>query len=440
MLSKLKTFFGIDGQTTIQTEVIAGITTFLSMAYILAVNTFMLAETGMPAGSVFLATAISAAIATLIMGLYAKYPVALAPGMGVNAFFTYTVVLFGFGYTWEQALAAVFVSGIIFIIISFTGLRKAIINAIPIGLKYAVGAGIGLFIAFIGFKNAGIIVANPATLVSLGAFTPAVLLALFGITITFILYIRGVKGAIFIGMVITAISGLILNGMGVEGMPTYVAGGFDDLTLKPTFFKALSHIGDVVTTKDGWIIIFTFLFIDFFDTAGTLMAVGQQAGLIDDKGELVDGHKALAADSIGTTVGALLGTSTVTSYIESATGIGSGGRTGLTAVVVAILFLLAIPFYPILSVVTAAVTAPALVVVGVLMFGALRNLDWNDLPLIAAAFLTMILMLLTFSISIGIAAGFLFYTIFMVAAKRWNEVHWIMYILSLLFILHFYLL
>lgn len=436
--------------TSIRTEIIAGITTFLAMAYILPVNSFMLGETGMPVAAVFLATALSAAIASIIMGLYANYPVALAPGMGVNAFFTYTVVLFGYGFTWQEALSAVLVSGVIFLIISVTGLRRKIIDAIPLGLKYAVGAGIGFFITFIGLKNAGIIVSNPATFVGLGELThPTVALAVIGLVITVVLYARKVKSAIFIGIVATTIIGLVLGMLGVSNMPAYTGGDLGDLgAIKTTFGVAFMHLGKVLTTKEGWMAIFTFLFIDFFDTAGTLMAVGTQANLLDKEGKLVDGGKALMADSVGTVAGAVLGTSTVTSYIESSAGIETGGRTGLTSVVVGFLFLLSIVAYPLLSVVNGVfipesgivlspVTSPALIMVGALMITSLRNIDWNDIAITISTFFTVIFMLLTFSIAEGIAIGFIFYPILMLATKRGKDVNPIMYGLMVLFILKF---
>lgn len=453
----IKNFFKLEERgTKFSTEIVAGVTTFLAMAYILPVNSFMLNSAGVPLGGVFFATAVAAAIATLVMGFLANLPVALAPGMGLNAFFTYTLV-FTYGLTWQASLAAVFVSGLLFFIISVTGLRKMIINSIPAGLKFAVGAGIGFFITFIGLKNAGIIVSNPATYVGLGDFShPAVLLAIFGIILVVILYSMGNKFALILAIAGTAFVGMILGLLGIDLMPEL------DLTNElftlnnvftgagETFFAAFSGFGDLFKHPEVFGIIFTLLFVDFFDTAGTLMAVGNQAGLIDDEGEIIGSGKALLADSIGTMTGAILGTSNVTSYIESATGIEQGGRTGLTSVTVAILFLLSVFAYPFLSVVNGVydpaldmffspVTAMALVMVGALMVGQLKEIDWNDKAIVIPAFLTIIFMLLTFSIAQGIAVGFVFYPIVMIAQGRAKEVNKMMYALGVLFILSFVL-
>ncbi len=451
----LKTYFKIEERgSKVGTELLAGLTTFLAMAYILPVNSFMLSATGMPIGGVFFATAVAAAIAMLVMGLYANYPVALAPGMGLNAFFTYTIVFF-YGLSWQAALAAVLISGILFFLVSISGLRKKIINAIPQGLKYAVGAGIGFFITFIGLVNAGIIVDDPATLVALGDLGhPTVLLGVFGIILVVILYSMGNKFSLIIAIVATAIIGVILGALGVDFMPAYNAdamGGLFEGT-KITAFAAFSGFGELFEHPEVFGIIFALWFVDFFDTAGTLMAVGNQAGLIDEDGELIGSDRALIADSIGTMSGALLGTSNVTSYIESATGIEQGGRTGLTSVTVAVLFLLSLLVYPLLSIVNGVVvdvndfgdaivyspvTAMALVMVGALMISQLKEIDWNKKEIVVPAFLTIVFMILTYSIATGIAVGFIFYPIIMVAQKRWREVNPIMYVLSFLFIIFF---
>ncbi len=441
--------------TNIKTEFIAGLTIFLAVAYILPVNTFMLAETGMPTGALFLATALSSIIATLIMGLYANFPVVLAPGMGVNAFFTYSVVLYGFGFTWQEGLSIVLISGLLFLIISLTGLRTYIIKAIPNDLRFAVAAGIGFFITFLGLKNAGIVVADSATYVALGDFTqPTVLLAVLTFFLTLILHVRGNKFAIFIGITVSIVVGLILNAAGVEYMPHYEnTGSYKDFgQLSETFGVALQHIGSVLSRKEGWIAIFTFLFIDFFDTTGTLLAVGEHANLINEDGELVDGDKALMADSLGTVAGSILGTSTVTSFVESITGIESGGRTGLTAVFTAMFFALAIFLYPLLSVVTGVtvpgymgaesailspITSPALIMVGAIMISNLKNINWDDSAVTIPAFFTVVFMVLSFTISEGIAIGFITYTVIMFATNRRKEIHPIMYALTLLFILRF---
>ena len=454
-------FFKLEERgTKLSTELIAGLTTFLAMAYILPVNVIMLTTeipgvgaVGMHPGGVFFATAVAAAIASIVMGLMANLPVALAPGMGLNAFFTFSLVLFG-PLEWQGALAAVFVSGILFFIISITGLRKIVINAIPKGLKLAVGAGIGFFITFIGLKNAGIVVGDPNTFVALGDLThPAVMLGIFGILLVIVLYSRGNKFALILAITGTAVVGLILGAFGVDLMPAYdsSSAGLSNVFegAKVTVFGMFDGgFKQLFTSPEAFAIIFTLLFVDFFDTAGTLMAVGNQAGLINDEGEIVGSDKALLADSIGTISGALLGTSNVTSYIESATGIEQGGRTGLTSVVVGILFLLSIFLYPLLSIVNGVfdptlmmnfspVTAMALVMVGALMVGQLKDIDWADKAIVIPAFLTIIFMLLSFSIATGIAIGFIFYPIVKIAQGKAKDVNLTMYILSLLFLAFF---
>jgi adenine/guanine/hypoxanthine permease len=423
--------------TDVKTELLAGLTTFLTMAYILAVNPDMISQTGIPIEAAFLATALSAAVATLIMGLLANYPVALAPGMGLNAFFTYTVV-FGFGMSWQAALAAVFVSGILFLIVTVTGIRKMVIVAIPKQLKLAIGAGIGFFIAFIGFQNAGIIVADQATLVALGDLTEGVvLLAVFGILVTVGLLAFKVKAAIFIGMVLTAVVGLIAGAAGVADMPglptAIISAEFDTSAV----FAFVSGFDELLSHPQTFLVIFTFLFVDFFDTAGTLVAVGNRTNLVDAEGNLENIEKALMADSVGTIVGASLGTSTVTSYIESASGVEVGGRTGLTAVTTAVLFILSIFFAPLLAVVNATVTAPALIVVGILMAQQLGGIDWEDFVSASSGFMAVIVMILSYSISDGIAVGFITYVVASVAAKRTKEINPIVWILLPIFILHY---
>src|SRR5699024_2871065 len=323
---------------------------------------------------VFTATAIAAAVGTLFMGLIAKYPIALAPGMGLNAFFAYTVVL-GYGIPWETALAGVLASGLIFVVLTLTGLREKIINAIPANLKMAVGAGIGLFIAFIGFQNAGIIVGNEATLVSIGDLTsPPVLLAIFGIIVSVVLLTLNIKGGIFYGMIITAIAGMVVGLIEVASGLSGVVGVVTSLA--PTFGQAFSHFGEIFTLE-MLVVILTFLFVDFFDTAGTLVAVATQAGLMKDN-KLPRAGKALLADSAATVVGATVGTSTTTSYVESTSGVAAGGRTGFASVVTAGFFILALFFSPLLSVVTAEVTAPALIIVGVMMSSSLKDIARSE--------------------------------------------------------------
>src|SRR5690625_3723158 len=359
--------------TNYRTEFFAGLTTFLAMAYILFVNPSTLSLEGieqlpdgvtrMDPGAVFTATAIAAAVGSLFMGIIARYPIVLAPGMGLNAFFAYTVVL-GYGIPWETALAGVLVSGVIFMGLTISGLREKIINVIPGNLKMAVGAGIGFFIAFIGFQNAGIIVSDEATLVSLGDLTsPFVLLAIFGVFISIILLSLDIRGGIFYGMIITSIVGMLT---GLIAAPTGISGIVGEVpSLAPTFGKAFANFGDIFTLQ-MLVVILTFLFVDFFDTAGTLVAVASQAGLMKDN-KLPRAGRALFADSAATVTGAIVGTSTTTAYVESTSGVGVGGRSGFTAVVAAGFFLLALFFSPLLSVVTSEVTAPALIIVGVLM-------------------------------------------------------------------------
>lgn len=420
--------------TTVRTEILAGVTTFLAMAYILAVNPAMLGETGMSVQGVFLATAISSAVATIIMGLVANYPVALSAGMGVNALFTYTICG-TMGLTFQGALACVFVSGIIFLIISVTGLRKMIINAIPAQLKLAIGAGIGFFIAFIGLKNAGIIISNPSTFVGLGDFTaPSVVLAIFGILITILLLSRKVPAAVFYGLLITAIAGIVAGLCGIEGMPTLPTAVIStdfDFSLIGAFSSGMN---DLLSHPSCIVAIFSLLFVDFFDTAGTLVAVANRANLIDDNGELENVNKALLADSIGTVFGATMGTSTVTSFVESTSGVEVGGRTGLTAITTGVLFLLSVFFSPLLVAVTSAVTAPALVVVGILMAQQLKGIDWDNFVYAASGFMTVLFMILAYSISDGIAIGFITYALTMVGVGKTKEVKPIVWILVAFFV------
>ena len=431
--------------TNVRTEIIAGLTTFLTMAYILGVNPGMLSATGMPFQSVFLATAISSAVACLVMGLAANYPVALAPGMGVNAFFTYTVVLGG-GYTWQEALAAVLVSGVAFLIISVTGVRKAVIKAIPGQLRLAIGAGIGFFIALIGFVNAGI-VRTGATILELGDIkNPTVLLSVFGLFLTIALIAAGLKAAVFYGLVGTAVVGVVMGLFGIGGMPaipTAIASVSFDFS---TFGACFSGFKTLFTHKDIILVLFVFLFVDFFDTAGTLIAVAQKTDLIKEDGELENVDKAMFADAVGTVVGAVCGTSTVTSFIESSTGVEAGGRTGLTAVTTGVLFIASIFFMPLLSVVgsipvdgafLSPVTSPALICVGIFMAQQLKLIEWDKLALAATAFMTVITMVISYKISDGIAVGFITYALAMAASGKAKQVKPTMWLLCALFITYF---
>ena len=438
----MKKYFQFDELgTNYRREIIGGITTFLAMAYILVVNPITLTLADVPDlpnhlrmdyGAVFVATALSAAIGCLIMGLVARYPLALAPGLGLNAFFAYTVVL-GTGTPWQHALGAVFISSMFFLILTLTGLREKLINAIPIELKHAVGAGIGLFITFVGLQSSGIIVNNDATLVGLGDITqPNTLLSIFGIIVTVILMTRGVKGGVFFGMIITIIAGMIF---GLIDTPTKIVDTVP--SLEPTFGAVFTSFSDPSFYTAAMIgVILTFLFVDFFDNAGTLVAVANQAGFVKNN-KLPRAGRALFSDSIASVTGSVLGTSTVTSYVESSTGVAAGARTGFASLVTAICFLLSLFFFPLLQIVTSYVTAPALIIVGVLMVSSLGNIDWKDFAIAVPSFLTMALMPLTYSIATGIAVGFIFYPITMVVAGRRKEINPIMYLFFIIFVLYF---
>jgi adenine/guanine/hypoxanthine permease len=430
----LDRYFGLVANgTTVRTEVIAGITTFLAMAYIVFVNPFFLGSegAGMDDGAVFVATCLAAFLGTMIMGLYARYPIAQAPGMGLNAFFAFTVVL-GMGIPWQTALAGTFVSGLLFLILALTGVREAVINAIPLQLKLAVGAGIGLFIAFIGLKAAGIVVPDEGTTVALGDLgAPTTLLAVFGIIATAALLMRGLRGAIFYGIVATTAVGVLT---GVIDTPDRIVGAVPSLA--PTFGVAFANLPELLTVQ-LMVVVFTMLFVDFFDTAGTLIAVSNQAGLLDEEGRLPRANKALVSDAVATMGGAALGTSTTTSYIESSAGVGAGGRTGLTSVVTAGCFLLALFFSPLLTVVTAQVTAAALIIVGVMMAKGLGGIAWDRMEYAIPAFVTIIAMPLTYSIATGIALGLLLFPLMMIFKGRAREVSPVMYLLLVAFLAYF---
>ncbi len=439
----IKNFFKIEERgTNVKTEFLAGLTTFLAMAYILFVNPNTLVAnvddgagglislTGLEWGPIFTATAIAAIVGSLVMGLYANYPVALAPGMGMNAFFTWTVVV-TLGYSPWQGFAGIVISGVLFLLLSVSGLRKRVINAIPKNLKLAIGAGIGFFIAFIGLQSAGLIVDNPAVLVGLGDLSdPVVLLAVFGLIITIVMYVLKIRGAILYGIVVTSIVGVIF---GQVGTPS----GIVDVPPAPYVFEFVKGFTEGTWDLQFFIVIFALLFIDFFDTAGTLVTVGNRAGLLDENGELKDNGKALLADSTATIVGAVAGTSSTTSYIESLAGVEVGGRTGLTSVFTALFFLIFMFFSPLLSVVTAAVTAPALIMVGILMASQLKDIEWDDTVVAVSAFLVILVMPLTYSIAEGIAVGFVFYPLTMAVTKRGKEVSMEMYVLSAIFVVYF---
>jgi len=398
--------------TTVKREVLAGCTTFLTMAYITLVNPAILSDTGMDFGAVFVATCVAAAFGTLVMGLYANYPIALAPGMGLNAFFTYGVVL-GLGYAWQTALGAVFLSGVIFVILSLLPVREWLINSIPRTLKMAISAGIGLFLGIIALENAGIVVDHPATLVTMGDMTavPAIL-AMLGFVVIVALSRRQVPGAVIIGI-------LVVTGLGVAFGITEWKGLVSAPPDPSPTLLALDIVGALEVSLLA--VVFTFLFVDLFDTAGTLVGVAHRAGLLDEEGKLPRLRKALLADSTATVVGAGLGTSSTTSYIESAAGVNAGGRTGLTAVVVAILFLLCLFFSPLAQTVPAYATAPALLYVACLMTRGLAEIDWEDATEYAPAVITAIAMPLTYSIADGLGLGFICYALMKVTSGKVSE-------------------
>lgn len=427
-MSTIAHYFKFDElNTSFRTEFIAGLTTFASMAYILFVNPTVLGAAGMDKGAVFTATAIASAVATIFMGVVALYPIAIAPGLGVNAFFAYSVVI-GMGIKWQTAMAGVFVAAIIFVILTLFKIREKIINIIPKNLKLAIASGIGLFIAFIGLHDAGLIVANKDTMVALGHLTaPTSLLSIFGIIVTFVLMSRKTPAAIFFGMIITSIAGILT---GLIKLPSAIISPAPSLA--PTFGEGVMHIGDINSIQLITVVI-TFLLVTFFDTAGTMIGLATQAGFMENN-KMPRVGRALMADAVGMTVGAVIGTSPTSAYVESSAGIAVGGRSGLTSVFTGIFFLFALLFSPLLSVVTSQVTAPALVVVGVLMAENLREIDWEDLAIAAPAFLIVIGMPLTYSISDGIALGFILYPVTMIATGRAKKVHPLMYILAVIFI------
>ncbi|MBQ2416578.1 MAG: NCS2 family permease, partial [Alistipes sp.] len=427
MLTKL---FGFDPkQTTVKTEVLAGITTFLTMSYILAVNPMMFsALEGMPIGAAFTATALAAIVGSMAMAFWGKLPFGLAPGMGLNAFFVYTVCL-GMGYSWQFALTAVFIEGLIFIVLTATNIREAIVNAIPVNLKYAVGGGIGLFIAFIGLQNGGVIVNDEATLVTLGDVTSGTaLLSLIGLIITGLLYALKVRGAMLFGILITTFIGIpmgITEFKGVISVPESVA---------PIFCQfEWGHIFSL----DMLVVVFTFLFIDMFDTIGTLIGVCTKAKLIDGNGRIPRIKEAFMADAIATTVGALLGTSTTTTYVESASGVSQGGRSGLTALVIAGCFAVALLFSPLFLSIPSAATAPVLVIVGLLMLEPIHKIDFDDYLESIPSFICIVTMPLAYSISDGILLGMISYVVLNMAAGKFKKITPTMYILAVLFTLKY---
>ena len=426
----LKKLFGFDPtKTSVKTEIIAGVTTFLTMSYILAVNPSMFGQLdGMPGGAVFTSTALAAIIGCLAMAFWGKLPFGLAPGMGLNAFFVYSVCM-GMGYSWQFALTAVLIEGVIFIILTLTNVREAIVNAIPLSLRHAIGAGIGLFIAFIGLESAGVIVPDDATLVALGDITSgSALLALIGIIITGFLYARNVPGAILIGILVTMVIGIPMGVTEFQGVLS------SPESIKPIFCQ---FDFENIFSLDMLVVVFTFLFIDMFDTVGTLVGVCTKAKMVDERGNIYRLKQAFMADAIATTFGSMLGTSTTTTYVESAAGVAQGGRSGLTAFAVACCFLVALFFSPLFLSIPAAATAPALVLVGLLMLEPIRNIPFEDFTESIPAFVCVIMMPLTYSISNGILLGMIAYVLMNLICDKFRKITPAMYILAVLFILKF---
>ena len=434
MNSLVQKTFGLDpAKHSIRTEIIAGVTTFLTMAYILAVNPSIfsaLASQGMPTDAVFTATALAAIVGCLVMSIYAKKPFGLAPGMGLNAFFVFTVCL-GMGHSWQMALTAIFLEGILFILLTVTNVRKLIVDAIPLSLKRAIGAGIGLYIAFIGLKSAGIIVSSEATSVTLGSFSePTAILAIIGLILTSVLVILKVRGGMLIGIIITTLIGIpmgVTNYSGIVSTPPSIA---------PIFCK---FEWTQIFSWDMLAIVFTFLFIDMFDTIGTVVGVSVKSGMVDEKGNVDGINKVLMADAVATVAGAAFGTSTTTTYIESASGVSEGGRTGLTSFTIAICFAIALLFSPLFLAIPGAATGPVLFIVGVMMAAPVKEIDWEDYSEAIPAFVTMLLMPLAYSISDGIMLGLISYVFLNTLTGKVKKVSVMMWILAILFILRYVL-
>ncbi len=427
MLEKL---FGFDRNVTrVRTEVLAGITTFLTMAYILAVNPNILSATGMDKGALFTTTVVASAFATLLMAFYAKLPFGLAPGMGLNAFFAYTVCL-TMGYTWQFALTAVLIEGLIFILLTVTNLRDKIVDAIPVTLKNAIGAGIGLFISFIGLQNAGIIVNNDATLISMGNITSGTaLLGMIGLVVTSLLLVKGVRGALLFGILITTLIGIPMGITKFDGIFSTPP------SIEPIFWQFEWHN---IFTKEMIVVVFTFLFVDMFDTIGTLVGVTTKAGMMDKNGKIPHLKQAFMVDAIGTTAGAMLGTSTITTFVESASGVGEGGRSGLTAFVTAVCFLLSLFFAPFFLSVPGAATAPVLILVGLMMMSSVLKVNFADYSEAIPAFICIIFMPLAYSISDGIVLGMISYVLINLLTGKYKKLTIGMYILAAIFVLKFF--
>lgn len=427
----LEKFFGFDRNTMkVKTELLAGLTTFLTMSYILAVNPDILGTTSMDKGSVFTATALSSAVATLLLAFLAKMPFALAPSMGINAFFAFTLVQ-GMGYSWQSALAVIFVEGLIFILITLGNIREKIVDSIPVNLRYSISVGIGMFIAFIGLKNAGIIVASPSTFVTLGEFTPAALIALFGILLSVALLWRQVRGALFISIILCTLIGIPF---GVTHLPENFVPVSIPQSMEPTFlkfdFKPLLNFDMIV-------IVLILIFMDIFNTVGTLIGAAAQANLLDKKGNLPRMKQAMLADAIGTTFGSVCGTSTICTYVESAAGIAEGGRSGLTAATTGLLFLLALFFSPLFLIVPSAATTGSLFAVGVMMMKAVKDIRMDDLSEAFPAFTIILTIVLTYSIAEGVALGLLSYTFIKILTGQFRQVSPTLYVLSALLVFRY---
>ena len=433
-MNKIYSLLGFDPtKHSVKTEVMAGITTFLTMTYILAVNPLILSDAGMDKGALFSATVVSSVIATLVMALYARLPYALAPSMGLNAFFAYTLVL-AMGYTWQQALTAVFFEGIAFIILTLLRVREAIVEAIPINLRYAISVGIGLFIAYIGLKNGGVIVSNDATMTALGPWNATTLIAVAGILLGGVLMAIKVKGALFYTIIIMTLIGIPFGVTQVPENFSIISApqSMESIAFKLDFSRFLS------LDLNYYVVVFALLFMDLFNTLGTLIGTATSAGMVDKKTGRIHGlNKALMADAVGTAAGALCGTSTVTTYVESSAGVMEGGRTGMTSLTIAMLFLIALFFSPLFLIIPAAATTSALILVGVLMIKCIKDIDFSDITEALPVFVTIISMPLTYSISDGIVLGMLSYVIIKVCCGRYREPSIAMYILSAFFILNY---
>ena len=427
----LNRLLGFDASSMkMRTEVVAGATTFLTMCYILAVNPAVLSITGMDKGALFTATAIASAIATLLLALMAKLPFAQAPSMGLNAFFAYTLCQ-ALHYTWQQSLAIMLIEGLLFILITFFNVREAILNAIPTNLRHAISVGIGMFIAFIGLKNAGVIVASPATFVTLGKFTPTAILGIIGIILSGVLMARKVKGALFWGIIVATIVGIP---MGVTMFPDHWLPVSAPQDISPIFckfdFSGLLNLKTVL-------VVFSLLIVNIFDTIGTLMGLAEKTGIVREDGSIPRVSEAMMSDAIGTTCGAMLGSSTISTYIESASGIAEGGRSGVTSLVVGGMFLLSLFLSPIFLLIPSAATSGALIMVGVLMLDSVKKINLQDMTEAFPAFITMITMVLCYSIADGICLGILSFAIMKLCTGRWKDLNWTLCILSLLFIINF---